>query len=179
MKQLLYTILVIMLFTNSQCTKAPATPAADNPYGLPNATQTGANVFACRINGINQTAKNSIYSIGAWMSPNDDTLNVFSRITGNYFQSFTLGSIVKSRAINQSYSFENPAQTSFYYATDSTCIGVSSRVVEIFKAKGTIVYSKIDATNKIISGTFNCTLLVPGCDSIRVTDGRFDIKYHY
>jgi hypothetical protein len=178
MKQLLYTILIFMLFTNNQC-KKDTTPAADNPYGLPNATQTGANMFACRINGVNQVAKNSIYTIGAWMSPNDDTLNVGGQFSGTYFQSITLGSINKNRTVNQAYSLEDAGQTSFYYATDSICNAVPSSVVKVFKAKGIITYSKIDATNKIVSGTFNCTFLVPGCDSIRVTDGRFDIKYHY
>ena len=181
MKQTLIIFFTITSILSLSCTscKKDTTPAADNPYGLPNATQTGANVFACRINGINQTAKNSIYSIGAWMSPNDDTLNVFAQFNGNYFQSFTLGSITKTRVVNQSYSFENSIQTSFYYATDSICNAVPSSVVKVFKARGTILYTKIDATTKIVSGTFNCVLIVPGCDSIRVTDGRFDIKYHY
>jgi hypothetical protein len=35
-----------------QCKKDKSlTP--DNPYGLPNATQSGANTFACRVNNIN------------------------------------------------------------------------------------------------------------------------------
>jgi hypothetical protein len=31
--------------------------------------------------------------------------------------------------------------------------------------------------NAIVSGTFNFVVAIPGCDSINVTDGRFDINY--
>ena len=39
--------LVVISITTS-CYKSPP-PVYDNPYGLPNATQVGADIFACRV----------------------------------------------------------------------------------------------------------------------------------
>jgi hypothetical protein len=44
---------------------------------------------------------------------------------------------------------------------------------------GSLTITKIDTTNGvIISGTFNATLYKSGCDTIRITDGRFDLSLH-
>src|SRR5215831_13717908 len=90
----------------AQCTKHHE-PPADNPYGLPNATQTGAGVFASRINGVNAIAKNNINNLGAWMSPNRDTLNIAGSFGYRYFQEIMLGSIDRNRIVNQSYSLRD------------------------------------------------------------------------
>ena len=43
---------------------------------------------------------------------------------------------------------------------------------------GTFVVSKFDKNNRIISGTFNLNNMATPCgDTIKVTDGRFDLKY--
>ncbi len=181
MKQTLTISLILVTafaISGSSC-KKNADPLPDNPYGLPNATQTGANIFACRINGQNQIAKNSIYTINAWMSANNDTLNVGGQFGKSYYQFLNFGSILKDRRANLDYSLEKSSETTFFYNADSTCLNFPSPVINIYKAIGSFRYSKIDATNKIVSGTFNCVFVVPGCDSIKVTDGRFDIKYHY
>src|SRR5690606_37373147 len=38
--------------------------------------------------------------------------------------------------------------------------------------------TKLDLQNGIISGKFEFTLIAPGCDTIRVTGGRFDSKLY-
>jgi hypothetical protein len=40
--------------------------------------------------------------------------------------------------------------------------------------RGTLTITRLDLKAGIISGTFDFTLYRPGCDSIRVTAGRFD-----
>jgi len=42
---------------------------------------------------------------------------------------------------------------------------------------GTLTITKFDKVNYIISGTFEFTTALNGCDTLRITDGRFDIKY--
>jgi len=42
---------------------------------------------------------------------------------------------------------------------------------------GTLKITKLDTTNHIIAGTFEFTVWTEECDTIRVTDGRFDINY--
>ena len=36
--------------------------------------------------------------------------------------------------------------------------------------------TKFDLQNRIIAGTFQFSMIKPGCDTIRITEGRFDIK---
>ena len=42
--------------------------------------------------------------------------------------------------------------------------------------RGALTVTRLDRQAGIVSGTFWFTLYKPGCDSIRVTDGRFDRK---
>lgn len=42
--------------------------------------------------------------------------------------------------------------------------------------RGQLTITRLDLPAGIISGTFAFTLYKPGCDSIRVTNGRFDRK---
>ncbi len=75
-KFILSAFLIITLFTFNQCKKDKTTdPAPDNPYGLPNATQIGANMFACRVNGVNWISKTDIYHLGGGIK--NDTVGVF------------------------------------------------------------------------------------------------------
>ena len=171
---LLIGIAMICILGCSSCKKNTVTVAPDNPYGLPNATQTGANMFACRVNGHNVVAKYDFYDIGGWMSSGRDTLNVFATISGR----ITLGSINKNRIINIPYKLGDSTQTLFYYGTDTTCSGLIN-YINISKAVGTITYTKIDTINLIVSGIFNCNIPIPNCDSLNLTDGRIDIKYHF
>jgi hypothetical protein len=40
--------------------------------------------------------------------------------------------------------------------------------------KGTLTITRLDLQAGIISGTFEFTLAKPGCDTVRITQGRFD-----
>ena len=42
---------------------------------------------------------------------------------------------------------------------------------------GTLTITYFDEEEYIVSGTFEFTTATEGCDTIRVTDGRFDIPY--
>jgi hypothetical protein len=42
---------------------------------------------------------------------------------------------------------------------------------------GFVEFSKIDEVNYIISGVFEFSTVTNGCDTIRITDGRFDLQY--
>ena len=111
--------------------------------------------------------------------PRFEPLNAGGTFGNNFYQFLAIGTIIKNRQINISYSFQDTLLTSFLYSTDSTCLGISSGFPPITKAIGFIIYSKIDTLNMIESGTFNCLIPIPDCDTLNITDGRFDIKYHY
>jgi hypothetical protein len=42
--------------------------------------------------------------------------------------------------------------------------------------RGTLTITRLDLAAHVISGTFEFTLYQPGCDTVKVTQGRFDKK---
>lgn len=68
--------------------------------------------------------------------------------------------------------------TSFSYFNNNTqqIIGCDYTDPATIKQIGQVVITKLDLQHGIISGTFQFTLFKSGCDSIKVTQGRFDKK---
>jgi hypothetical protein len=129
--------LLFICFCFAQCHK-DKTPAPDNPYGLPNATQTGAGVFACRINGINAIAKNDIYHQGGGASINDTIAVKGSFIIGRFFATIYVG--LESNAMeNVTYSLADTIHTYCFFITDSTC-QVIGNVTAIKSKIGTVIF---------------------------------------
>ena len=157
------------------CSKSNKSPAPDNPYGLPNATQTGANVFACRINGKNFIEYYSLGKTGAQL--NTDTLSVFAtkKLSDYVHEELDLG--IKNPNVGITYSnFDSSAL--LRYISDSTCQGYSSPSVYLFSNTLQVKITKFDKVIKIVSGTFSSKVSIPNCDTISITDGRFDFNYY-
>ena len=174
MKRLkLFYVLTFLLLAFSNCKKDGSN--SDNPYGLPNATQNGSIVFACRINGQNRIAGSGSNSQNGNIS--SDSVTVFARFGDAYY--FEVVSLIAygQVKINFPYSLEDGLQTSFLYDTDSTCFGISSNVTLTRTAIGSFTFTRLDSVNKIISGNFSFKAPVPGCDTLDFTDGRFDVGY--
>ncbi len=175
-KFILSVFLIITLFTFNQCKKCNTTdPAPDNPYGLPNATQTGANMFACRVNGNNWISKTDIYNLGAFVG--SDTLSFGGSGGGNYFN--RLYFFIRNASQGASYllnDLQNRTGGVFITSTSNPCVNGTLTSNSI---SGILSISKYDVPNNIISGNFNCTIPIPQCDTLKITDGRFDIKFHY
>lgn len=45
------------------------------------------------------------------------------------------------------------------------------------ESSGSMTITKLDRTNRLIVGIFNATLSKAGCDTIKITNGRFDVKF--
>lgn len=168
---LLYSIL--FLFAGNQCKKGQTNP--DNPYGLPNATQNGANVFACLINGSPFIAYNDVNHVGAGFV--HDTLVIAGQPKlRNYLENVVLQILDSFPPINK-YPIDNK-KVFASVVTDSTCAGINFTIVRIYATDGEIQLTKFDTARKIVSGIFGCLIPVPGCDTLKITEGRFDIIYH-
>ena len=76
----------------------------------------------------------------------------------------------------KSYSFRSPQQTDARFSDDKTPCSLSSRDSATTYRRGTLTITRLDLKAGIISGTFDFTLYKPGCDSVRVTQGRFGKK---
>jgi hypothetical protein len=170
-------LLLAALLGLSQCKKKDPAPVDQ----LPPATQTGANTFGCLVNGQVWTPKGSDgtsnYSISYDSGLNGGIFNLQTYRypdASNYFQSIALD--VTSNLQVGNYSFRSPQRTRAVFNDTKTNCYWSSRDSATTYRRGTLTITRLDRQAGIISGTFDFTLYKPGCDSIRVTQGRFDKK---
>lgn len=173
----LWLLGLCVILTASQCKKSVG-PPPDNPYGLPNATQTGANIFACRINGQNWISKTDIFHLGGGIQ--NDSLGMHgSVVKDNSFQDIGI-SLYKNLQQGNLYNLGDSLKGHFFYITDSSCVSAGSwnSIIRSNSISGSLTLTRLDRTNKIFSGTFNCRIPIPQCDTLNVTDGRFDVKYY-
>ena len=194
-KHIFYAVLLFVSTMTTQCSKT-TTAVPDDPNALPPETQTGANTYACKINGVVWKYKDPDYqSTGSspktrWRfdsstngggffiagfryldgTNNDDllTLGIDSILTK---KEFVLNPTIKNFNLiyTNSKSLKkdcNQFGTLPFYDTTSN-----------YYSSGNLFITKLDQNSKIISGTFNCTIYQTGCDTLKITEGRFDIKY--
>jgi hypothetical protein len=144
---------------------------------LPPATQTGANTFGCLINSQAWTPRGnngySNYSIAVDPTYHGGTIDIRAyRYTDNLLQSIILGG--DSLKATGTYSLALKSRSIFF--TDKhlplACQNFDGRTGQY--RRGTLTITRLDLQAGIISGTFSFTLYQPGCDSVRVTQGRFD-----
>ena len=176
MKTILTAISIISIFCFAQCKKNKP-----DSNGLPAATQEGKNTLGFLLNGqpwiplgFNGTANLSI-DFDPGFNNGVVGIAAYRILSNNVKETFGIG-------ITDSLNFLVPKYTiglsnkSLYrvrfgrycsfFSTDSNT-----------NVSGMISISKLDRTNKIVAGTFNATLSKDGCDTIEITEGRFDMKY--
>lgn len=159
-----------------QCKKNKNTIPPDNPYGLPNATQEGKGIFACRVNGENWIVKNRMYTLGGGVR--NDTLSISGSSGGeDYFHRLTLY-ISEVIEANRTYVLNNEHNNILLSANWTPCQGaMGSNVIREYATSGEIRLTKFDSDKKIIAGVFTCKIPIAACDTLNVTDGRFDIRF--
>lgn len=178
MKPLLLPALALLLLM--QCKKADPDPASQ----LPAATQTGANTFGCLLNGQPWTPS------GNYGPPNfrltydpgyaGGSLQVKAyRFTGNkntVFQAVTFG--VANVSKPGIYVFSLNSINGINYNDDSQtspCDWYGNSRILTYQS-GTLVITRFDLAQSVIAGTFDFKLGQTGCDTIRITQGRFEYK---
>lgn len=176
--------LLILLSSNcfifTTCKKD--TPSAT----LPPATQEGKNTIGFKVNGKVWTpysacgfglnpcgALNMQYNLPnapayyfSFQATRDENSNSFSTIgigTLNPNTISTTGNKYDSVDVIYTEYSRNPLKINEYSTS--------------YFPKGNFTITKIDFTNQIISGTFDCTLY-NGIDSVIITEGRFDCKFY-
>jgi hypothetical protein len=187
MKANLLPLLALLLLT--QCHKSDPDPTKPEDQ-LPAATQTGAGTFGCLLNGQPWTPSGG----GLFGNPNllitydpaykGGNLAITAyRVLGSTINRQYIG--VGGDGINQAGTY--PLTT---YTTNPTAPlrvpsfsdGSKTSPCDEYlsapgtKARGQLILTRLDKVQGIVSGTFNFTLSQPGCDTIKVTQGRFDYK---
>jgi len=166
-------LLLAALLGLSQCKKTTPAPVDQ----LPPATQTGANTFGCLVNGqpwipqgYDGTSNYSIYYDSGYRN---GTLNigVYKYVSGSSSRNSI---IIFSDSLKKvgSYPLTIPDhQEALFYGSKGQCEFRSS---DKYYRRGTLTITRLDLQVGVISGTFDFTLYKPGCDTIKVTQGRFD-----
>ena len=175
MNRMLPLYLCLLLLT--QCGRDPE-PA--NPQdALPPATQSGAHTFGCLLNGRPWTPRGGTgltgnYSVVVDPAYYGGNLSIrATRYTGALFQSIRIGGDSVARAGNYPFTV-GPRGAGF---TDLLApISCQSFGGVGQHHQGTLNITRYDLQAGIVSGTFNFVLAKPGCDTVKVTHGRFDYK---
>lgn len=168
-----------LLLGLGQCQKKADPSPVDQ---LPPATQTGANTFGCLVNGQAWTPKGnngtSNYSVDYGSGPRGEYFNILSyRYPNETNNAQYLIIEVNENLKVGSFSFGNTQQTRAFFDDAITKCSWNSRDSGTTYRRGTLTVTRLDKQAGIISGTFAFTLYNPGCDSIKVTQGRFDKRF--
>ena len=169
-------LLLAALLGLSQCKKKADPAPADQ---LPPATQTGANTLGCLVNGQPWTpqgnAGTSNYTLyyDRFYRGGNFGVNTY-RLSEGFAQYIIFGG--DSIAAIGAYSLSRAPRTVFFSDSrkPAACQDYSGQAGQY--ARGTLIITRLDLQAGVVSGTFAFTLYKPGCDSIRVTQGRFDKK---
>lgn len=177
--KLKYCSLIFCLLL-AQCKRDTPTPSAVDT--LPPATQLGYHTFGCLVNGQALTPTLQLLS-------NFYTLVYDPTYAGGSIQikvqNYT-GSTSVKRLRYLTIGVANVTHTGMYPFTIGptsgvfyTDTGVASPcdtygTNSITYLQGQMNLTRFDTKNGILSGTFNFKLAQLGCDTLRITDGRFD-----
>ncbi|MBS1559873.1 MAG: hypothetical protein JST69_14225 [Bacteroidetes bacterium] len=141
---------------------------------LPPATQSGKYTFGCLINGKAFVPK----------STTDFTAIYQQGILDFRSLAYNPDKTIKFVLLEQDFGLLNVGSYSLTkYQT--SFVSVSAQLIDKSECdyqgentiSGQISITKLDRVNYIMPGTFQFTSKAPGCDTLKVTDGRFDIKY--
>ena len=185
-KYIFYVVLLLIFTTLMQCNKNGVSPE----------TQTGAGIFTCKINGMPWTYRNPNYeflstkpvtnwefdksNMGGYLTISGlrypDGINSSDFI---FLQADSL-LILKEKIIDNFNGYNFGMVYKDYLSTDTRCDEYKTTSLYTSKnylSSGKLIITKLDQSAKIIAGTFYCTIYQTGCDTLKITDGRFDLKY--
>ena len=179
-----YALLLAALLGLSQCKKKADPAPADQ---LPPATQTGANTFGCLLNGQPWTpnGNNGTPNLVVTYDPNyaNGSLQIKAYRYSKEMtmsQAITIGGApvraVGSYPLRVYLTNTTPAYSVYFFDWNKTAPCNRYDFAPDLRASGNLVVSRLDLNAGIISGTFEFTLAQPSCDSVKVTQGRFDKK---
>jgi len=173
MKNLLQTLLLIT--TLSACSIINNDPKDE----LPPETQTGANTFGCLINGeiFIPKGNDGTPNLDLYYLPDHDAgyFNLASYyINGGVERSIIIIFDSISRVGINVISPNRWAVVSYFeYKNGGGCDYTDDEITSVV---GELEIKKLDLNKKIIAGTFHFLLHNEDCDTLKIENGRFDLK---
>jgi hypothetical protein len=139
---------------------------------LPPITQEGKNTFGCLVNG------------KAWIAPTQTDAAGFYQlgtlqVSGSFNEpSRSLGIVLNSSSVLNTGRFE---LVNFPVAYCRAIIEINNTSGCFYEPENTLAgfveIKLLDTRKYIVSGIFEFTTVTKVCDTLKVTNGRFDIKY--
>jgi len=140
---------------------------------LPPPTQEGKNTFGCLVNDTAWVTKTSIDAIAVFQQ---GILQISGRVNSP-FQSISVVVIED----NEPIELANYLLTNFAKSYSNASIALTDSTACIYEPintlTGSITLTRLDRVNFIVSGFFEFTTALNGCDTLKITNGRFDIRY--
>ncbi|RPD45603.1 DUF6252 family protein [Paracnuella aquatica] len=172
-----YLILFLLTLLSTTCKKENAKAPQ-----LPPATQEGKRVFACKVNGKVWISKGGIREMNGGID--GDTLSARGTIDTDdgRIESFGIVLLGSYRDGETEYELNDTASAYAVYRRNpgADCFSTDGRgygsVVRVKITGGHLTVTRADRVNNIVSGTFRFNVPTDYCDTIKVTEGRFDIK---
>lgn len=181
-KNILLVVSILITLTAAQCNKSK-----EPLEQLPPETQTGAGTFGCLVNGevfkpkgSGLTPKLTCFYQYIYNSPSGFVfaLNATKDESGCALFSITLGADSVKLEEGKVYTLvsQEKGNTNGQYSYVQGCGNIISLFTSINNT-GEFLLKKFDEANQIVSGTFWFTVVKDNSEIVRVTDGRFDMKY--
>jgi len=176
-------VLVFFFFTASKCKKDTGGKPIDQ---LPPETQTGANTFGCLVNGQAFLPYESIFSSSSATQCNYQFFNhkyyvVISGTNNGTNSVQSVGVYTDSLKISEGQKYvlmnriNGNASADYFWGASG---GNNSLYrTNNYGKSGELFISKLDTNNQIMSGTFWFNAVDKNGDSVKVTGGRFDLRY--
>ncbi len=175
----LLVLMITILCSALQCNKDKNNP----PTTLPPITQEGKNTFGCKIDGEIWVP---YYKCGGTGNTCGELfVDVYPAIIQQKILIEINMSFTKKNQDNSSTGFQINTKQNFKLFTtgnkiDSLNIEFSTSGFKFYRNSnnnGFFQITKLDTLNNIISGLFETTLYVSATDSVKITEGRFDLRF--
>jgi hypothetical protein len=171
-KLFLYAALLLL----SQCSKCKDNDPSPEEPKLPAETQSGVGALGGRFDNVGFAAKSSTKISAVWACAGN-CLSIAADVEPNRDVSgirFSLNGAINQGATFTAINAQPTGQVGDYssFVVTHSCDYEATRLV-----RGQITLTRFDEVARIASGRFACTLYKPGCDTLRVTDGRFDVRF--
>jgi hypothetical protein len=174
--------LILLLFTTfalSCCNKDDDKPKTELEK-LPPATQTGAQTFGCLIDGkafvppkFGTNAPNAFYQFVGGVY----TLSIYGSTDGGAnLKSINIGCLDMPLIQETNYLLKEELVNN-YFGEYNIGGGITFSGASTTTNPGTLIITRFDPSNFVISGTFEFTVLDDNGVEIKITNGRFDMQY--
>lgn len=178
MKILNFLIIAVMFF-NTSCTNDDNNVPPSPIEQLPPATQTGEMTFGCLVNDelfIPDAIGNSRIKAFYQFVDGDYTLSISARNREKDYRTISVVAKDVEDFAEGTYNLIEENSGNFFgrYMIEG---GLDLYTTTTSDDPGTLNITKFDKVNGIISGTFEFTILDNDGNTIKITNGRFDLLY--